>query len=182
MGNIILVGFSGTGKSQVGRVVSNELGWTFVDVDLEIEAREGKSIQRIFAEDGEDVFRRMERLELSRVSQGSRQVISTGGGAMADPDNRNTLLSSGLVVCLDASPESIYRRLEDSHAGSLEQRPMLSGADPLRRIRELKESRRESYSLAHETVDTDGLSVQEAAGKVIELWRLRSQQTEGTAA
>ena len=182
MGNIILVGFSGTGKSQVGRVVARELGWTFMDVDLEIEAREGKSIQRIFAEDGEDVFRGVERLELHRVAQGSRQVISTGGGAMADPDNRNTLLGAGLVVCLDASPESIYQRLRGSQAGPLEQRPMLTVQDPLGRIRELKASRQESYLKAHEIVDTDGLSVEQAAGKVIELWRLRSQQTEGTAA
>ncbi len=182
MGNIILVGFSGTGKSQVGRVVAEELRWTFVDVDLEIEAREGKSIQRIFDEDGEDRFRCVERLELCRVSQGTEQVISTGGGAMADPDNRNTMLSSGLVVCLDASPESIYRRLEHSRAGPLEQRPMLTGSDPLGRIRELKESRQDFYSLAHETVDTDGLSVEEAAGKVIDLWRLHSQPVEGPPA
>lgn len=182
MENIILVGFSGTGKSQVGKVVAEELGWVFADVDLEIEARESKSIQSIFAEDGEDAFRRVEREELSRVSQGRRQVISTGGGAMTDPDNRNTLLGSGLVVCLDASPESIYRRLRHNQAGPWERRPMLAAPAPLERIRELKESRRESYSLAHETVDTEELTVKEAAAKVIELWRLRNQQTEGTAA
>ena len=163
-------------------MVAEELGWAFVDVDLEIEAREGKSIQSIFAEDGEDVFRRIEKVGANPgLPRAPGRSLSTGGGAMADTDNRNTLLNSGLVVCLDASPESIYRRLRHSQAGPWERRPMLAVPAPLERIRELKESRQESYSLAHETVDTEELSVREAAAKVIELWRVRSQPTEGTA-
>ena len=169
--NVILVGFSGTGKTLVGQVVARSLGWEFLDSDLEIAGRAGKPVSRIFSEDGETAFRVLEKQVLRDVCSMGSRVISTGGGAMVDSEIRDFMLSQGYVVCLDADPQTIFRRLsaDETHPG--ESRPMLAGADPLERIRSLKDSRRRYYSMAHETVYTDNLSVEEVAEKVIRAWK-----------
>ncbi len=164
--NIILVGFSGTGKSLVGREVARILGWKFVDTDAEIEATAGKVVQKIFAEEGEPTFRLMENRALKEACLRRGRVISTGGGAMADPENLGLMLRSGYVVCLDALPETIYRRLSrDGQSGAV--RPLLNAPDPLERIKALKESRQRYYALAHRTLNTDDLTVAQAAQEVV---------------
>ena len=167
--NIILVGFSGTGKTQVGQEAARLLGWEFVDTDEDIERRAGKPIRRIFAEDGEPAFRALERDRIRAACEGSRLVVSTGGGAPVDPDNRAAMLGGGTVVCLDAQPSTIYRRLLEDAGNSVAGRPMLSGPDPLARITALKEERRSSYAAAHHVLATDGLTVEEVAQAVVKL-------------
>ncbi|MCE2404170.1 MAG: shikimate kinase [Dehalococcoidia bacterium] len=176
--NVILIGFSGTGKTQVGRKVARLLGWEFVDTDEEIERTAGRPVRRIFAEEGEPAFRDRERAQIREGCRGERRVISTGGGAPVDPENRATMLSGGAVVCLDAEPSAIYRRLVEDAGNSVAGRPMLAGSDPLDRITALKEERRASYASAHHTVATDGLTVEEVARRVVKLVGLARCRTE----
>ena len=173
---IILTGFSGTGKTAVGRRVARDLGWRFVDTDELIVERAGKPIERIFAEDGEASFRAHEREAVAEVCRMADVVASTGGGAIAGDDNRTLMLDSGLVVCMEAKPETIYARLSHSPAGDAGEamvRPLLTagGQDPLERIESLKRERQWAYALAHWTVNTDGLSVEQCAQEVVRAWR-----------
>jgi shikimate kinase len=176
--NVILIGFSGTGKTRVGREVARLLGWELVDTDEEIERRAGRPVRHIFAEEGEPAFRDRERAQIRAACQGERRVVSTGGGAPVDPENRAAMLSGGTVVCLDAEPAAIYRRLLEDAGNSVAGRPMLSGSDPLDRIMALKEERRASYASAHHTVPTDGLTVEEVAREVVNLVGLSPSRTE----
>ena len=169
--NIFLTGFSGTGKTLVGREVACLLGWEFFDMDAEIEARAGKPVSRIFAEDGESVFRTMEKSILREVCHGHGKVVATGGGSVVDPENRELMLASGAVICLDALPETIYHRLTADGVGQVESRPLLSGPEPLEGIKYLKASRQANYSTAHRKVDTDGLTVEKVAREVVDAWR-----------
>ena len=175
--NILLTGFSGTGKSRVGQAVARVLGWRSVDTDDRIARDAGKPIAAIFQEDGEPAFRGRERGLLQEVANGQRQVVATGGGAFVDPDNAGLMLQSGIVVCLEARPETILQRLQ-SEAGedSLAVRPLLDGPDPLERIRALKAERQAAYARAHWTVHTDGLSIEQVVQEVVRGWRVVSGQ------
>ena len=174
---IFLIGFSGTGKSAVGRSVARLLGWAFADADELIVERADKSIDRIFADDGEPAFRRLERGIIAEMATRERVVISTGAGSVMHDDSLGTMLASGLVVALEAHPETIYERLssiaEEDGAEAMV-RPMLrSGGsdDPLGRIESLKRERQWAYALAHWTVTTDGMSAEQAAHEVVRAWR-----------
>ena len=102
--NIILTGFSGTGKSRAGAEVARVLGWKFIDTDAEAVRRAGKPIVSIFSEDGEEAFRRLEGEVLQQACSGGQRVIATGGGMLMDPNNRKLVSDSGLVVGLEATP------------------------------------------------------------------------------
>ena len=124
--NIYIVGFSGTGKTSVAQVLSKRLGWKFVDTDQLVTDSAGRSIPEIFAENGEQYFRKLERETLALVSAKELQVISTGGGAPMDENNRRIMENTGLIICLEAKPETIHKRLlaEDDRQGT-GRRPML---------------------------------------------------------
>ncbi len=161
--NIVLTGFMGTGKTAVGRAVGRILGREFVDMDALIAARAGKPIPRIFAEDGEEAFRRMERDLCRELSAREGLVIATGGGALVDPENRAGMMETGIVVCLTASRDEIVRRLSETDVSA---RPLL-GDDPGAAIDRLLEARRAAYDLFPWRIDTTGLSVDEVARRVI---------------
>ena len=165
--NVILVGFSGTGKTLVGRKVARVLDWAFVDSDTEIEGRTGKPVRQIFAEDGESAFRAIEKQVIGEICLGVHRVVSTGGGAVLDRDNMDLMKSSGLVVRLEARPETIYARLKDGQGASPRGRPLLASDDPLKRIRSLKSEREAHYSDAHCTVKTDDLTTSQVAEIVV---------------
>ena len=179
--NIFITGFSGSGKTTVGRIVARRLGWRFVDIDDVISGDEGVSIATIFAELGERHFRRLERDRLSALAQGAKQVISTGGGVPVDRRNRRVMDSNGVIVCMEARPETIQRRLERQAAEEEHPvvRPMLAAADPAERIRTLKEERQPSYSLAHWTVHTDNLTPEQAADEVVRGWEALARSGGG---
>jgi shikimate kinase/3-dehydroquinate synthase len=164
MGNIVLTGFMGTGKSIVGQEVARRLGWRFVDMDDVIVERAGKSIPRIFAEDGEPAFRRMESQVCADLSAQEGLVIATGGGALVDPDNRRVMMRGGTVVCLTADPDEILRRV-----GGDDNRPLLNVPDPRARVAELLAARRAAYQAIPWQIETTGLSVEEVAERVIAL-------------
>ncbi len=112
--NITLMGFMGSGKTTVGRILATRLGWEFVDTDRLVEARAGGTIPEIFAARGEAGFRELEAAVIREVARGKRQVIATGGGAILDPANRLALRLAGVVVHLKASPELLWRRVSGS--------------------------------------------------------------------
>lgn len=168
---IILVGFPATGKSLVGKQVAQLLDWDMMDMDSELEIRSGKSILRIFAEDGEAAFRASEKALLNEACSGTRRVVSTGGGAVVDSENLELMLTRGLVICLDALPETIYNRLSGEGGGREPERPLLAGPDSLDRIRRLKADRETHYAAAHRTIATDNLAVEQVAALVVEAWR-----------
>ena len=171
--NIILTGFSGTGKSKVAAEVARILGWQLVDTDEDIVSRRGKEVADIFADEGEAAFRRLEREALAQACSGDGKIVATGGGVLMDAENRRLLFESGLVVGLEARPETIYQRLVQRNIGrSPEERPMLAGSDTLTRIRSLKAERQPFYSLAQWVVQTDGLSESQVAAEVVRAWQM----------
>jgi 3-dehydroquinate synthase len=177
--NIFVTGFSGTGKTTTGKEAALLLGWRFVDTDDEIVNAAGKAIEDIFADDGESAFRKLESETLARIAQGSRQVISTGGGVIMDEANRRMMESNGVVVLLEGRPETILQRLEQQQTEDFDgitTRPMLHSEDALNRIHSLKKQRQFNYTLAHWTVHTDYLTPQEAASEVVRGWKLASSR------
>ena len=153
-----------TGKSHVGRILSERTGMPLVDADSVIVERAGKSIEQIFADEGEAAFRDLERKVIAELCERSGQIISAGGGAFACPDNRQEMLNGGTVFCLQAKPETIYQRLKADNDSGQAVRPLLAGPDPLGMIRELLSERVQAYGQAHHCVDTDDLAPEEVAG------------------
>ncbi|MGB6873632.1 MAG: 3-dehydroquinate synthase [Dehalococcoidia bacterium] len=172
--NLIITGFSGTGKSLVAKEVARGLNWDFIDTDDEIVKQTGKPIAEIFRQDGEDKFRELERETIRKACQQRQTVIAIGGGAIVDPQNYELLAKTGLIVCLEAKPETIYERLfcEAAYSPETEVRPLLANDNPLERIRQLKASRQPYYANVDWTVHTDGLSISEVAKEVIRALRL----------
>jgi len=167
-----MTGFSYTGKTQVSQIVARRLGWDLVDTDDEIVRIAGKPIPEIFAQDGEPHFRTLERQALANVCERSETVIATGGGIIMSAENREMMKRFGVVVCLEADPETIYRRLmiDSEKADKKVVRPLLAVEDPLARIKSLKESRQLFYDQADWTVRTDHLTPDEVATELIRGW------------
>ncbi|MBU1887784.1 MAG: shikimate kinase [Candidatus Omnitrophica bacterium] len=161
MQNIVLVGFMGTGKTAVGRILAAKLGREFIEMDEMIEAKEGRSIREIF-EKGEDYFRILEMDTAGKVSQEKGVIISTGGGAVVNDKNFQNFKKNGLIICLEASPKVILKRTKD-----LVSRPLLNVPDPEKKIEELLKKRDPYYKRADFCIDTDTLSAEEVADKII---------------
>ena len=179
-----MTGFSGSGKTTVGRIAARLLGWAFVDLDDEIEQTAGLAIEEIFARYGEAHFRRLERERLAVACERDMQVVSTGGGIVVDWRNRRAMERAGAVVCLEARPETLFARVErqareDAEASA---RPMLFAADALARIRSLKARRQFAYTHARLIVHTDDLSPEQAAMEVVRGWKDISETNEARAA
>ena len=190
-----------SGKSHVGRILAREIGWPLVDADEEIVRRAGKPIEVIFQADGEPAFRILEASVLADLCAGSKQVVATGGGAFLNPGSRQAMLDRGLVLCLNAHPETIFQRLgrtapeaeleaNDGEAGrdykdgadrSVKQeagpvRPLLAGDDPLERIKSLLEERAGAYSQAHYSIPTDDFTPEQVARQIVEIWKAETSQ------
>ncbi|HMC28806.1 MAG TPA: shikimate kinase [Verrucomicrobiae bacterium] len=165
--NLALIGFMGTGKSSVGRIVAAHLHFRFVDTDELIESRAARSIAEIFAQAGEQVFRGIEKQVVAELAKMQKTVIATGGGLSANCDNLASLKGHALVVCLWASPEAIWERVHtQTH------RPLLEGADPMVRIRELLGMREPFYKQADVLVNTEMRSIKEVAQQVLHQFNL----------
>jgi len=168
---IFLVGYRGTGKSTVGRVLADQLGWGFADCDDVIESKAGKSIAEIFTGEGEAGFRDRESAVLHELASRNRVVIATGGGAVQRVANRNLLRGSGFVAWLTASPETIWGRLQSDPA-TRARRPNLTPAGGLEEVRALLAAREPLYrAIAHFTVDADLPSPEAAAAAILTAWR-----------
>jgi len=163
----------------VARQLARYFGWDVADTDEEIVREAGKPVHRIFAEDGEQAFRDIERRMLIRACKLPKVVVATGGGAVIDRSNRDLMKQSGMIVCLEARPETIYLRLQEDVESSGSIRPLLEAPDPLLRITELKESREALYAIADWTVHTDNLTIEEICAEIVKgrhYWLRSSQQ------
>lgn len=167
--HVILVGLPGAGKTTVGRLVAAALGADFVDLDEAIERRAGKSVPRIFAEDGEAAFRALEADVGAATLRARPRVVAPGGGFFAGERTRDLARSTGLVVYLETDPAEAVRRLDGEAP-----RPLLEGGDPERRMATLLATRGPLYRESECSVDTTGLAVEEVAGRVVSLARDRA--------
>jgi shikimate kinase len=153
---IILIGLPGSGKSTVGRQLARRLDLPFVDSDPEIERRIGCTIREYFEREGEDSFRDAEEATIADITgRGHQGVLSTGGGTVLRPVNRECLRASGYVVYLRTSPEEVFKRLRHDR-----NRPLLQVGDPLQRLRDLFAIRDPLYrETAHFVIDIGRPSV-----------------------
>ena len=162
--NIALVGFMGTGKTDVGRLLAGKLGKDFIEVDELIEQRVGKTIPEIFQQDGEIAFRELE-IEATRAAAAKKNaVIACGGGVVLNQINVDRLREHGVIVYLTASPEAILQRT----SSDTDERPLLVAEDRASRVEKLLNFRRPFYERAADiTVSTSGLDVAGVAGQII---------------
>ncbi len=164
--NISLIGFMGTGKSSVGKALGRQTGRRVVDIDQWIESQKGRKIREIFEQEGEAYFRELETLALAEVVRLAGAVITTGGGAVLNPVNLETLKKTGWIISLSASPETIYERVKDSR-----HRPLLkdgSRQEVTAEICRLLEARNPFYALADYEFKTDGLAPDQVAHLILE--------------
>ena len=163
-GNVYLVGLMGAGKTTIGRLLARRLKLRFYDSDQEVERRCGVKIPVIFEIEGEAGFRAREQQAIAELTALQGIVLATGGGAVVAEENRRRLAAGGTVVYLNARPEDLFDRVRQDR-----NRPLLAGADPLGRLRELHAQRDPLYrSLAHLVMDTGTQSVPSLARALLE--------------
>ena len=162
MRTIVLTGMSGSGKSTVGKFLSDNLNAKYFDIDEQIVLKENKSINEIFAQNGEQYFRKLETQIIKELFEDKNLIISLGGGAFENEQTRNLLLQNAVVIYLETSAEIIFERLKNTT-----DRPMLNNSMNLERIEMLLNSRKNNYELAHFTILTDNKNVQEIGSEII---------------
>lgn len=162
-GKIVLVGFMGTGKSTVSRLLAEQLGYARFDTDEEIERSQGKRVAELFADIGEAGFRDLESGMIQELlSRKEPAIIATGGGAVLREANREAMLSGSLVVALKASAEQIIARVQSDSS-----RPLLQG-DVAANVNRIMEQRRHAYDFAHLVLDTTSLNVHAVCATILQ--------------
>ena len=153
MKNVVLIGFMGSGKSTVGNRLARRLGYKFIDTDNEIEEVTGLTVARIFAKYGVKRFRGEEALLVSKLANKERLVIATGGGLVLRPVNVDQLKKNGILIGLQASPETICQRVRSKTT-----RPLLAKRSLRETVERLLEERKDAYGVAEFTVKVDPLT------------------------
>lgn len=160
---LVLTGFMGSGKSTVGAIVAERLGCRHIDLDAEIVADAGCSINTLFARDGELLFRRRESALLEKVlSLHEDCVVATGGGAVISAQNRTLMRKRGVVINLKVTLQQVLARVK-----GCSDRPLLAGDDAAERAQMLMSEREQFYADADIRIDTDGKSVEDVAAEII---------------
>lgn len=172
-GNISLTGLMGCGKSTVGRHLAYVLNKEFIDTDEEIEKREGKTINEIFKDKGEKYFRKLEADLIEEVLQSSNIVISLGGGAIVDEENRKLIKRNSSLVTLIAEPQDLYDRVKRR-----KNRPLLKGVDQLETLKRLWEERKMAYMDSHLQIKTGNKSINLIAREVMKSLGLRKPKVK----
>ena len=164
IGRVALIGLRGAGKSTLGRIAAERLGWTFVELNAEIERTHGLSVAEIFAMYGQEGYRRLEQAALrAQVARPGPIILATGGGIVAEPLTFDLLLSSFFTVWLKARPEEHMARVRQQ--GDL--RPMADDRAAMQELHAILKSREPLYAHARATVDTADISVEAASQKLI---------------
>jgi shikimate kinase len=164
---VTLIGYRATGKTTLARLLAERLGWDWIDADVEIERLAEKSIERIFAEDGEPKFRDLEARVIGVLCRRDQLILAAGGGAPLRAESRQAMRSGGKVVWLMARPETILVRMS-ADATTPIRRPSLTGRDPLAEICELLAAREPIYREAADmAVDTEGKTPQELVDQIV---------------
>jgi shikimate kinase len=165
---ITLIGYRATGKTTLAELLARRLGWQWIDADVEIERRAGKTIARIFADDGEPAFRDLEAQVIADLCRRDRLVLAAGGGAPLREDNRQIMRQSGKVVWLKARPETILKRMSGDSTTD-QRRPNLTGRGPLDEIVQLLALREPMYrDTANITIDTENRTPEELTAEILE--------------
>jgi shikimate kinase len=173
--SVVLVGFMGAGKSSVGRLLGQQLNWSFEDLDDRIAVREGHTVAEIFRDSGEAEFRRAEHAALQHALQelqgGGARIIALGGGAFAQKENADLLQASGVpTVFLDAPVEELWQRCCTQRGEAGTERPLLRS---LEQFRELYQTRRTSYAKASLKISTGSRPVEAVAAEIAETLGLK---------
>jgi len=164
---ITLVGYRGTGKSSIARLLADALGLTAVDADALIEQRAAKTIREIFAADGEPAFRALERTVAGDLLRQPGLVIASGGGAVLNAETRADMRAAGPVVWLRAAPATIAARI-DADPTTRDRRPSLTKHDPHEEIARLLAVREPLYrEVASVVIDTDGKGVAAVVSEIL---------------
>jgi shikimate kinase len=163
--HLILVGLPGAGKSTIGRAVAERLGRTFLDFDLEIERREGKTIAEIFGEKGEGHFRELERLLTEELKLMGNMILAPGGGWVVNPQVIGLLRPPAKLIYLRVRPETALQRLGSERST----RPLLMRPDPLGEIRRLLDARKKAYESADHVIEAELLDAEEVIKRVSSL-------------
>ncbi len=161
--NIVLIGMPASGKTTIGTLLGKELdGYTLFDTDSIIEKTNGMTISEIFKQFSEDYFRKLEYDTIKMVCTGKNKIISIGGGAFENPDNRATLLKFGKVFYLKSDLDVLYYRISSDST-----RPLLQKENPRKILENMLLRREENFKKAHYTVDTSSLSEDEIVRFII---------------
>jgi len=167
--SVVLIGFSGSGKSAVARVLAQRLGLDVFDTDAMIEAAAGRTVAQIFEDDGESAFRERESVAVAEAAARDGRVIACGGGAILAPQNYAALRDAGTIVYLRAAPSTILERLGDAR-----DRPLLRG-EAHTAVPALLAERSPAYvSAADVIVDTDGRTPEDVAGEIERILKERA--------
>jgi len=164
MKNIVLIGFMGSGKSTVGKLLADKLNFQLVDTDELIEKKTGKQIKKIFEDEGEEAFRLLESEVVSEVADAENQVIACGGGVILNPKNVQALKKNGLLVYLKAFASILFERSRETN-----DRPLLNVINPKEKVHELLKARESLYEkIADIVIDTSSINVNEVVEKIRE--------------
>lgn len=175
---VTLIGYRATGKTTLARLLAERLGWDWADADVEIERRAGKSIARIFAEQGERAFRDLEAQVIAELCCRTRLVLAAGGGAPMRPETRQRMRAAGMVVWLTARPETILARMS-ADATTASRRPALTERDALDEIVHLLAQREPVYrQAAHLEIDTEQKLPDQLADEILRRLGLADQPGE----
>jgi len=169
---IYLTGFMGSGKSTIGPILANTLGWDFFDLDRLIENKTGKKIKEIFEQEGESYFRKLETDTLREISGTQNVIISLGGGTVANEENLEILKKTGEIFYLKVSLDTVYKRLIYKR-----DRPVLLKSDSenvskeemIDRIKKLMNTRAKYYEQADYTIDTETNSIGNTIDKIVKI-------------
>jgi len=161
--NIVLIGMPASGKSTIGNLLAKSLSdYTLIDTDAFIEKTQGLKIVQIFEKYSEDYFRKLEYDAIRLVSKGQKKIISVGGGAFENPDNRSTLLHFGKVFYLKSDLDVLYYRISNDNS-----RPLLNNANPKAVLENLLKKREENYQKAHYVINTSDMSEDEIVKTIL---------------
>lgn len=169
--HVYLIGYRGSGKTTVGKMVAQRLGWRFWDTDESIEAEAGRTIAEIFKNDGESKFRELEQVAIERIGELSSDpaVVALGGGAVLKEENRCVLVATGHRVWLSGSPKQLYERIS-SDERSTSMRPNLTDSGGYAEVEAVLAEREPIYrGLASLNINTDGKSPDEIVEEIL-LW------------
>jgi len=168
---VVLIGFMATGKSTIGPLLAERLGYAFIDTDAMVEEKLGMKISKIFKDLGEKYFRDAEHHALRKALGMEKVVISTGGGVILLEGNRKLLKEKAFVVSLTCEPQTIFKRIQGD-----ESRPLLRADDPLKEIKRIMAERHEYYEECDIKISTEEWTTQECCEKIMTCIKMNKKQ------
>lgn len=170
MRKITLIGMMGSGKTTIGKILSEKTGFSAIDIDNLIEQQEKSCISEIFNTKGEQYFRTIEANAIKELAQTtSSQILSLGGGAFENEQTRELLLKNSTVIYLETTPEEIFKRIQKTN-----NRPLLKNKMTIEKISEIIAKRKNNYNLAHHKILTDGKTPSKIAEEILGAWEWKN--------